>query len=137
MKWSLRLNWGLPPSGFRQLMRYGLVGGLATLTHIAVGYALFAGLHIDAILANFGGFGAGFAVSLLGHARFTFGSTGKLYIVALKWFGFQLASQTAGGTLIHYFVTELAVNALLAFTVVVGVLAVLGFVIARRFIFTA
>ena len=62
-----------------QILRFGLVGGLATITHIAVATVLlyvFPSLH--PVAANIAAFLLAFLVSFVGHSRFTFRRDGNL-----------------------------------------------------------
>lgn len=56
----------------RQLIRFGGVGGLATLTHVIVALAAQHWLPVSVQQANLLGFLAAVALSYVGHARFTF-----------------------------------------------------------------
>ncbi len=56
-----------------QLIRFGLVGGLATLTHVLVAITVRALFQAPPQAANLVGFAAAVVLSYLGHARFTFG----------------------------------------------------------------
>jgi putative flippase GtrA len=53
------------------LMKFGVVGVLATLVHVSVALAALSVLH-QPLLANLCGFLAAFGVSFLGHAIWTF-----------------------------------------------------------------
>lgn len=57
-----------------RLMRFGLVGGAATLLHLCVAMSLHFGLDVSVQLANSIAFGTAFFVSFLGHHRFSFRS---------------------------------------------------------------
>lgn len=54
-----------------QLIRFGLVGGLATLVHMLVGVSLI-GAGIAALFANLVAFLVAFGVSFIGHYGFSF-----------------------------------------------------------------
>lgn len=70
-----------------QILRFGLVGGLATLTHLAVATALLAALPAaHPVAVNVVAFLVAFVVSFVGHSRYTFrtkGSLPKFLIAAL------------------------------------------------------
>lgn len=55
-----------------ELIRFGFVGGLATLTHFLVASALFAWTPTGIYVANLAGFLVAVAVSFLGHRNLTF-----------------------------------------------------------------
>jgi len=53
-------------------VRFGLVGGLATLTHAGVALVALRWGHFAPVAANATGFAVAFVVSYCGHALFTF-----------------------------------------------------------------
>ena len=55
-----------------RIMRFGLVGGLATLTHASMSLLALNLLGLPALLSNLVGFLSAFLVSLTGHTFFTF-----------------------------------------------------------------
>ncbi|MBA3909496.1 MAG: hypothetical protein C0524_06330 [Rhodobacter sp.] len=57
-----------------QLIRFGGVGGLATVIHVLSALAVQQAFPVPAQLANLAGFFAAVLVSYVGHARFTFGA---------------------------------------------------------------
>jgi putative flippase GtrA len=72
------------------LMRFGGVGVLATLVHIAVAAAVFwCWASVSPFLANVLAFLVAFQISLWGHRRFTFrrrGRSGRFFLIALAGF---------------------------------------------------
>jgi putative flippase GtrA len=60
-----------------QIMRFGMVGGAATLTHAGVYYYLVAGKLLTPLLANFAAYAVAFSVSFIGHRHWTFGDARK------------------------------------------------------------
>lgn len=57
---------------FRQIVSFGMVGILATISHVTLAWLLIEGTTLDKYVANlFGGIVA-FSVSFFGNARFTF-----------------------------------------------------------------
>ena len=59
---------GVMAQGFR----FGLVGGIATGTHVAVFIALIEGLQVRPLMANFVAWIVAFSASFLGHYYWTF-----------------------------------------------------------------
>jgi putative flippase GtrA len=57
-----------------RITRFGIVGIVATLTHMAVAHAGLALLTNSPYLASLAGFLSAFCVSYLGHYHFTFGA---------------------------------------------------------------
>jgi len=73
------------PVGFREVVAFGAVGGTAFLVHFAV-VAVAVPLGVAPLLANVFGFLAAFAVSFVGHARWSFPADGRPVAAALKRF---------------------------------------------------
>ena len=59
-------------STFLRVLRFGLVGVLATLTHAGVSLASLRWLHLIPVAANGLGFCVAFFLSMAGHSLFTF-----------------------------------------------------------------
>ncbi len=57
-----------------QLLRFGGVGGAATLVHVLIASLLHAGAGLVPMLANLAGFASAVLLSCIGHARWTFGA---------------------------------------------------------------
>ena len=77
----------------RRIIRFGMVGVAATLTHIAVANAALAFLIVSPYASSAVGFAVAFAVSYLGHYHFTFAkdsghgqSLPRFFLVALTGF---------------------------------------------------
>jgi putative flippase GtrA len=77
----------------RRIVRFGMVGVAATLTHIVVANAVLALVTGSAYVASAVGFAVAFAVSYLGHYHFTFAkdnghgqSLPRFFLVALTGF---------------------------------------------------
>jgi putative flippase GtrA len=84
---------------FAQLLRFGGVGLLATLSHVLVALAVERLAPVSAQGANLAGFAAGVAVSYAGHARVTFGAPLRsgpqfLRFVVLALVGLAVSSAT-------------------------------------------
>ncbi|MCV6823984.1 MULTISPECIES: GtrA family protein [Halocynthiibacter] len=59
-----------------EILRFGGVGGIATLVHMAVGTGLIT-IGVAPLLANIGAFLVAFGVSFLGHHKITFAANGR------------------------------------------------------------
>lgn len=57
---------------FRQLVVFGLVGVVATITHYLVALGCHEGLGISLYVANLAGYSSAVTVSYFGHGKFTF-----------------------------------------------------------------
>ncbi len=74
-----------------ELMRFGVVGGLATLTHFLVASALFSWTPVGIFAANLAGFLVAVAVSFFGHRNLTFRVTEAGSEAAARFFGVAVA----------------------------------------------
>lgn len=102
-----------------QGVRFGLVGGCATATHIIVaGAALWLIPELNVFIANLAGFLIAFWVSYFGHTHITFRKTGsvlKLLIVSCGGFianNVILAALTQSGILTGFLAILVAVLAI-------------------------
>src|SRR5690349_6327456 len=68
---------------FLQLMRFGVVGGLAAMVHLSVVVMIVQTMQIAPLVANVMGFLIGFQVSYYGHRYFTFADSDSLHRVAI------------------------------------------------------
>ncbi|GAB2795123.1 GtrA family protein [Halomonas shantousis] len=75
---------------FGKLVRFGIVGGGATLVHLVVAWTLlYFAPHWSPLIVNFIAFLVAFSFSYLGHRHFTFnseGSVAKFFVVAFAGF---------------------------------------------------
>lgn len=69
-----------------QILRFGAVGGLATMVHMLIGTMLIQSGQA-ALVANCAAFAIAFAVSFLGHISFSFGNQTVDPVAALARFG--------------------------------------------------
>jgi len=126
-----------------QYLKFGFVGGAATITHVGVLTGLVEMLGVTPMLANLLAFCVAFCVSFLGHFFWTFAGThapsnGALKLdrtlvrfLAVALFGIGLNS------LAVYVVTEtLAMSYLYAIAVMVTVVPVILFSINKYWAFT-
>lgn len=74
-----------------ELLRFGFVGGLATLTHFIVASALFSWTPVGIFAANLAGFVIAVAVSFFGHRNLTFRATEAGRAAAVRFFGVAVA----------------------------------------------
>jgi putative flippase GtrA len=86
---------------WQQMLRFGVVGALATVVHMVIGYLLIAS-NWQPHTANFVAFGTAFMVSFVGHLGFSFAdqdislssAVWKFTIVALMGFACNQALLT-------------------------------------------
>ena len=73
------------PVRVREIVAFGIVGGTAFVVHFAV-VAVTVPLGVAPLLANVLGFLAAFAVSFVGHGRWSFPAEGRPVAAALRRF---------------------------------------------------
>lgn len=121
-----------------QLMRFGMVGGAATLTHAGVYYYLVAGKVLTPLLANFAAYAVAFSISFLGHRHWTFGDARKdrrnNYAI------FRFLSVSLSGLAINSAAVLLLVNLLrlpewTPLIVIVGMTPIFTFLLNRFWVF--
>ena len=121
-----------------QLMRFGMVGGAATLTHAGVYYYLVAGKLLTPLLANFAAYAVAFSVSFIGHRHWTFGDARKdrrnNYAI------FRFLSVSLSGLAINSAAVLLLVNLLrlpdwTPLIVIVGMTPIFTFLLNRFWVF--
>lgn len=123
----------------RELARFALVGGLATIVHAAI-YAVLTSLtSASAQAANLGGFVSAFGVSLLGHYGYTFREqAGKRGLAASSWR--LLITAVAGYSLnagFVYFVTDiLSADERFALVFMIAVTPVMIYGLSRFWVFS-
>jgi len=118
-----------------RLIRFGVVGLSATMTHAAILWALVEFLHVRPSIATVCGFLVAFNVSYFGHYYFTFRST-EPHDRALP--GFAL---TAGmGAVLNWLIFVIGTDVLncnywIAFAIAVGTVPIFVFLVSRRLAF--
>ena len=118
-----------------QLMRFGLVGVLATISHVGIAYGALQWGEFNPQLANIIGFFCAVGVSFFGHWRFTFQKN------AMPWFYLRRFLVLAG---LNWVISSLCVyiaplsfgisdaQAILALTIV---MPAFSFLVMRFFVF--
>ena len=120
-----------------QILRFGVVGGGATITHMIAAITVHSLFSIEELLANLIGAMCGGVVSYIGHSQFTFGVN--------REHGFQVPRFVA------MFLTALAISSSLTWIVcdlldgpfvvaqilMVGVVPIATFLIMKLWVFTA
>lgn len=119
----------------RRITVFGLVGAMASLTHLAVAGALMEGLGLSIWWANLGGFAVAFGLSYLGHYHLTF-TSGRAHGQAVPRF---LATALIGlgvNNAALWVMVRLSGREALGFVLVaIGVAAAVTYVIARLWVF--
>lgn len=118
-----------------QIVRFGGVGGLATLAHVAVALVAQRGLAVTEQQANFLGFLTAVTLSYVGHARFTFqapvGSARQIQRFALT----SLLGLAASSGTVWLVDTMLGLGFVAAMAVVAVVVPATTFLVMRFWVF--
>lgn len=119
-----------------QILRFGVVGGLATMVHASVGYLSVTLINLTGQQANLIGFGVAWWVSFFGHHIFTFerranrrSALARFVLHSLVLF-LIASAMTAAVRSVHPGVSDALVPVLAAFFV-----PVLSFISSKYFVF--
>jgi putative flippase GtrA len=123
----------MPPSG--QLARFGIIGGLATATHVAVAVVAVEVFGWAAFWANLLAFSMAVAVSYLGNHRWTFARSGGHARYLVRFVTVAIASLGLNQTIVFLIVDEFGWHYLWAITAVVLVVPASGFIASRHWAF--
>ena len=121
---------------FLQMIRFGIIGGCATLTHfttviLRVKFARFYPLSANAI-----GFFCGFIISFSGHRFWTFSGTTQLVRTALpRFFLVAIINFICNQTLYYTFLTKFHWNYTVALILVLGIMASITFLMGKLWVF--
>jgi len=121
---------------FLQLIRFGITGSLATVTHFMT-VVLFVELtHLHPLSANIIGFMSGFVISFSGHRYWTFSGTDQLVRTALpKFFLVAMINFFCNQSLYYVFLTKFHWNYTIALILVLGVMASITFLMSKLWVF--
>ena len=123
-------------TGILRIIRFGLVGLAATLTHAGILWALVEGYRMPATVATLLGFLVAFVVSYLGHFYITFRSE-RSHKRTLP--GYALVALV--GASLHGLIFVVAIDLIgwhywIAFAITIALVPVIVFVMSKRLIFT-
>lgn len=118
-----------------QLIRFGLVGLAATLTHASILWALVEGYRMPATVATLSGFLVAFVVSYLGQFHITFRSE-RTHKRTLP----RYALVATGGVSLHGLIFVVVIDLIgwhywIAFAITIALVPVIVFVMSKRLIF--
>lgn len=120
-----------------QFAKYVVAGGLVTLVNLSVLYTLteFTGMYY--ILSETCGFLASLLVSFFLQKHWTFGNNAydRLHVQAAQYFALQMANLACNLMLLYILVEYMYIWYFLAQVIVSLGLAVVTFIIARKYIF--
>lgn len=117
-----------------RMIRYGFVGLAAAGTHFLVAW-LVLGLGAWAGGANAVGYVCGFAVSYLGQSRYTFGLQQGSRAMLARWAGAQITLLILSSLGVQAATSLLGVAPAAALGLAIVVVAILGYLIGRIWVF--
>ena len=120
-----------------QFARFAVVGGLATLVHLAVGLGLAEGLGVAPWPANLAAFSTAVFVSYFGNQHWTFGSRNRGLGRLPHFLAIALLGLALNQALVYALVDRLGWRYPAALAVVVTVVPLLSFVLNRTWVFAA
>jgi putative flippase GtrA len=121
-----------------QLMRFGTVGGLATATHAGVYLYIVTANLLAPILANFAAYALAFAVSFVGHRRWTFGDApkgGRNNTAVFRFLSVSLSGLALNSAAVLLLVNYFRLPDWTPLLVIVGVTPVFSFLLNRFWVF--
>ncbi len=132
MRTALRSHFPL----FFQLIRFGITGGLATLTHFTTVILLVEFTKLHPLSANVIGFSCGFIVSFSGHSLWTFANTTqRVHIVLPRFFLVAAINFGCNQGLYTLFLIKFHWNYTIALIIVLGIMASITFLLSKLWVF--
>ncbi|WP_218630078.1 GtrA family protein [Sedimentimonas flavescens] len=119
-----------------QLIRFGGVGGIATLVHVLMAMALQGPLALPPLQANFGGFCAALLISYIGHARITFDADLRHAPQFVRFVTIALIGLATSSTTVWLIDTRLGAGFGIAMAAVAVLVPLMTFVTLRLWVFT-
>lgn len=119
----------------KQLLKFGCVGILASLTHLGV-VALLVTAGMQPLYANIFAFVTAFNVSYLGHRYWTFNKSSPSHVTAItRFFGVAALSFTLNEFLFFLFLKFTGLPYLLAIFIVLAIVTPTTFLLSRMWAF--
>ena len=120
-----------------QLMRFGLVGMLATATHGTAYFYFVTAELLTPVMANFAAYAIAFSLSFIGHRYWTFGDTrsGRDPYALLRFLTVSLSGLGVNTAAVLVLVTYFQLPAWTPLIVIVGVTPVCTFLFSRFWVF--
>ncbi|MDH3473017.1 MAG: GtrA family protein [Rhodospirillales bacterium] len=119
-----------------QAARFAVVGGTATLSHLAVAVVLVEGPGLAPVLANFLAFCAAVLVSYLGNHSWTFGARGEHLLHFPRFAAIAVTGLALNQAIVYTMVEVVGADYRLALVVVVLVVPALSFALNRGWVFS-
>ena len=122
---------------FRQLIRFGGIGGMATLVHVVVAMVMHESFGTSPLNANFAGFASALLLSYVGHAHLTFGTSINEGSQFIRFVFVGLIALGSSSSLVWILNSTLGVNFGFAMVAVAVLVPVLSFFALRFWVFAA
>lgn len=120
----------------QQLVRFGLVGVVATVVHFVVAVACVRQLGTDPRSANVAGFAVAFVASFIGQRRWTFSATTAPWRTALpRYFVVSVLGFAVNAASYAWLLTHTSLRYDVALAIVLLAVATLTFVLSRWWAF--
>ena len=118
-----------------RILRFGLVGGLATLTYLAVSIGAVQLLDVRPSIASIAAIACGFVVSYTGHHQFTFRLTGRHHVHLPRFGVMQTTIFVVLGGLSTYLLEHKVADPTLVSILVAVSWPLISFVVAQLWVF--
>jgi putative flippase GtrA len=118
-----------------RLIRFGLVGGLATLTYLAVSIGAVKLLELRPSIASIIAIACGFVVSYVGHHQFTFRLTGRHHVHLPRFGVMQTTIFVVVGGLSTYLLEKQVADPTVVSVMVAIAWPMISFVVAQLWVF--
>lgn len=119
----------------RQVIRYGSVGGLATLLHVCIAIVLRESAELSPLQANFSGFMCATMLSYLGHSLFTFSRAIRQADQFARFLVAGLVSLGSSTFLVWFLSDRMSVEFTLAMLAVGAIVPMLTYLVLRFWVF--
>ena len=118
-----------------QIMRFGLVGVVASAVHFSIVVMLVQQLSLAPLIANIIGFSIGFQVSYSGHRHWTFrGTTAEHSVAYTRLLILQINNFILNETF-YYILLNMHIPYQIALIIVLSIMPILTFTISKLWIF--
>lgn len=119
----------------QSLFTFGMVGGLATLTHVAVGLGLTGAGWMEPFQANFVAFLLAWCVSYFGHHRYTFQSGAGHARAMPRFLATAIVGLALNQAIVYAVVDRLGWSYPVALVLIVAVVPAIIYLISRFWAF--
>jgi putative flippase GtrA len=123
-------------STLRQLIKFAIVGGLSFVIHYSTVIFLVAVFLIRPLVANIFGFSIAMIFAFFGHRFWTFQqSTGRMHTTLFAFFTVNIVNFLINQSLYYVLLTYFHMKYYVALFVVLGMVAIVSFVVNKYWVF--